>query len=651
LRKQQNQKALRPNAPKPRATPRFSAKDSFQNFQARLGYGAGSQIDASEYNPTYLSRNRYRLESMYRGSWICGKAVDAAAEDMTREGIEIHSTMPPDEIEALNGYWKDLRLWDELCDAIKWSRLYGGALAVFLIDGQDFSTPLRIETVRKDQFKGLLALDRWLVNPSLDNLITELGPELGQPKYYDIVADSLALPRLRIHHSRVIRITGQDLPYWQKISEMLWGQSVLERLYDRLLAFDSTTQGAAQLAYKAHLRTYKVENLREIIALGGPALDGLVKQIEFVRSTQTNEGLTLMDSKDEFEAHQYTFSGLDLVLLQMGQQIAGAIDTPLTRLFGQAPAGLNATGESDTRNYYDGIKQQQERRLRSGVAKTLALAYQSKFGQPLPEGTTFTFRPLWQTSDAEKAEINNKVTTSVAQAVSAGLVGQQTALKELRQSSHVTGYWTNITDEAIEAADDEVDLGEFSKDPRFGEPDEDEEDGDSGLFGKRPGTRDAEWREGDHPRDDEGKFAEVGEHGPIFREHAGKPWEAIQRLIKEKQGEVPGAFDHPHIGKIDLVWGKPGDPNRNFSGGYGLSHIIAKHVEHKRDLKLEDLPDAVMNGKFVEIQRGNRLILRSEKHEAIILLDWNGQAKKWLMSGYEQDPARKEVRPSPPEGP
>ena len=60
------------------------------------------------------------------------------------------------------------------------------------------------------------------------------------PKFYDVVADSLALKRARVHHTRVIRIDGQDLPYWQRTAENLWGQSVLERLFDRLIAFDTS---------------------------------------------------------------------------------------------------------------------------------------------------------------------------------------------------------------------------------------------------------------------------------------------------------------------------------------------------------------------------------------------------------------------------
>ena len=67
---------------------KFTA-DSFQNFAARVGLGAGSQHDQSTYGFNYLSRNRTLLESMYRSSWVVGQAVDVVADDMTREGINM----------------------------------------------------------------------------------------------------------------------------------------------------------------------------------------------------------------------------------------------------------------------------------------------------------------------------------------------------------------------------------------------------------------------------------------------------------------------------------------------------------------------------------------------------------------------------------
>lgn len=510
-------KALRPNA----TVSGVSTGDSFQNFAARLGYGTGNLSDASQYNPDYISRNRFQLDAMYRSSWICGKAVDTVAEDMTRGGIEITSEIDPSEVTELERLWKALGVWDQLAETIKWARLYGGAIAVILIDGQKLNTPLRVETVSKDQFRGLLPLDRWLVQPSLSSgeLVKELGPDLGKPMFYDVIGDSMALSGMRIHYSRVIRLEGQDLPYWQRIAENLWGQSVIERLFDRLLAFDSTTQGAAQLCYKAHLRTYKVENLREIIAAGGKMLEGLTKQIEFIRSTQTNEGLTLMDTKDEFEAHQYTFAGLDTVLLQFGQQLSGALEIPLVRLFGQSPAGLNSTGESDLRTYYDGINTQQERRLRGPVEKLLRISYLSKYGRPLPEGSDFAFSPLWQLSDKEKGEIATAVTNAVTSAKNANLIGRKTALKELKQSSRITGIWSNIDDAQIEAADDEVmDFGEGGGGmPGLELPDGDRDtatpegnDDEPGVKKKTLKTADQEWNEGDHPRKEDGEFTAGG---------------------------------------------------------------------------------------------------------------------------------------------
>ena len=298
--------------------------DSIQNFLTRTGIGTGNANDGARYGFNPITRNRLQMEFVYRGSWIAGQVIDAVAEDMTREGASVTSDDTPDRLQELDKEVERLQIWSQLCDSIKWARLYGGAIALMMIDGQDVSTPLREETVGRDQFRGLLPLDRWSVQPSLENLVTEFGPDIGKPKYYDLLPDlGTGLPRMRIHYSRVIRLEGLTLPYWQRISENYWGQSVLERLWDRLVAFDSTTAGAAQLVYKAHLRTYKVDHLREIIAAGGPALDGLVKQIDMIRRFQSNEGLTLMDKEDEFEAHQYTFSGLDNVLLQMGQQLSG----------------------------------------------------------------------------------------------------------------------------------------------------------------------------------------------------------------------------------------------------------------------------------------------------------------------------------------
>lgn len=428
--------------------------DSFANFQANIGWGTNNQSSASTYQLSYQSRNRINLEAAYRGSWVVRAAVDALPEDMTRAGVEF-SGLEPEDITTLEQDMMRMAIWDALCDDGKWANLYGGCLAVMLIDGQDFATPLRVESIGKDQFKGLLILDRWMVSPPVGEVVTEFGPDMGKPVFYNVIADYAAIPKAKIHYSRVIRLDGMDLPFYQRVSENGWGLSVLEPMWDRLIAFDSASVGAGQLIYKAHLRTYKVEGLRDIIAAGGPALAGLEAQMKFTRLAQTNEGMTVMDAKDEFEAHSYTFSGLSDMLTQFAQQLCGALGMPFTRLFGQSPTGLNATGEGEMKQWGEKVKQNQERRLRNPLHRLFSVMSMSSLGKPLPADFGFEFRSLQEMNEAEKAEIAAKKVDAVTKAVDAQIQKPSSAMKDLKASSQVTGLFGSISDEDISEAEEQ----------------------------------------------------------------------------------------------------------------------------------------------------------------------------------------------------
>lgn len=436
------------------APPSYRTGDSFANFQSRLGWGADNQSSASQYTLSYQSRNRVWLEAAYRGSWIVRAAVDAIPEDMTRKGIQM-SGLDPTDITKLETSLTRLAIWNHLCDTGKWAQLYGGAIAVMLIDGQDMSKPLRPETIGKGQFKGLLVLDRWMVAPPTGEIVTDFGPDMGMPKYYNVLPSSVGLPRQKIHYSRVLRMDGEALPFYQRISENGWGLSILEPMWDRLIAFDSASVGTGQLVYKAHLRVLQVEKLREIIAMGGPALAGLKGQIEFTRLSQTNEGMTVLDATDKFETHQYSFSGLSDVLVQFAMQLSGATGIPLTRLFGQSPAGLGSTGDGEMKQYHEKVNTRQERKLRNPLHGLLDVMSRSVLGVPLPEDFAFMFRPLQEMSASEKSEIGNKTVDSVTKAVEGDLITRGQGMRELKATSEDTGLFGDISDEQIKQAEQE----------------------------------------------------------------------------------------------------------------------------------------------------------------------------------------------------
>jgi len=431
--------------------------DSFQNFLFNMGVGTANPTSSSTYGFNPITRNHTLLEWVHRGSWLGGVAVDLVADDMTRAGIDFTSTMKPEDGEELHASADRLAVWPSINDAIKWSRLYGGCIAAPLIDGQDMATPLYPDRLRKGQFKGLIVLDRWMVEPSLNNLVTELGPSLGLPKFYKVSISAPAIPNMTIHHSRVLRLEGIRLPYWQRVAENMWGESVIERLYDRMIAFDSATTGAAQLVYRAHLRTIKVESLREAIAESGLgntfAVSGIFRYFEMMRRFQSIEGMSLIDSRDEFEVSQATaFSGLADALNQFGQQLAGALQIPLTRLFGQSPGGLNSSGDSDLRTYYDGIMQRQKSDLGVFLLQLYKMIAISE-GIPIPKDFRITFNSLWQMTPEQKAAVASTRTNAVLEA-GATVLKPSGVLRELRQIGRDTGTFTNITDKDIKEAED-----------------------------------------------------------------------------------------------------------------------------------------------------------------------------------------------------
>jgi len=167
------------------------ATDGFVNFVSRLGVRSDNTLSAGTYDFNYLTRNRILIEAMYRGSWVVGKIIDAPAEDMTRAGIDI-TTKDKADIRKLKNQMSALQIWHSLCLLAKWGEMYGGAIAVIQIEGQKLDTPLVLDTITKDQFKGLTVYDRWLLNPQMTPVI-DSGPDIGLPKFYQIVTNPLAV--------------------------------------------------------------------------------------------------------------------------------------------------------------------------------------------------------------------------------------------------------------------------------------------------------------------------------------------------------------------------------------------------------------------------------------------------------------------------
>ena len=423
--------------------------DAFSNPLFRLGYGSQSPMEATEYPMTRMTDNYALLNSLYRDNWVVQNVVGLMVDDMLREWYKLKGGATPEQQDALDQVERRTQLRARLNEGMRWGRLYGGAAGLIQIDGQeDLSKPLDIDLVYPGSFRGLYILDRWQgITPNME-LVFEGGDPI--PESYSIT-DAEGHTVVNVHHSRVIRFTGRDLPFLERVAEMYWGESEVEALYKDVVAHDNVSANMAALTFQANVNTMEVKGMEQMLSMASPEVQRRFWAVMQAQSVlRTNYGTQLVEQGTKLTNTQYHFNGLQEVYDSMCLNLCGASHYPMTKLFGRSPGGLNATGDSDLQNYYDYVDSQREAKLRPALEKLLPVLCMSAWGF-VPDDLAITFPPLWTPTAKEVAEIAKTKSEAIVSGYQAGLLNVDTAQKELKKLEEETGMFGSITDKEIAA--------------------------------------------------------------------------------------------------------------------------------------------------------------------------------------------------------
>ena len=441
------------------AATRFS--DAFSNHGARTGFGEMNLVNMTEYPLTRLTQDWSLLTSLYRSSWIVQRVCSIIPEDAL---TDMHIEAPGLNSEAIARLDEELRRTKarrKIIDALKWARLYGGAAAIMMVDGQDddLSKPLSVNRMLPGSFRGLFVVDRWSgIYPSLELVSNRASSDFGLPRYYE-VRDESGVLQYRVHHSRVLRFVGTDMPYYEEIAEQHWGTSAIESLYDDLVRRDNIVHNIANLTFKACLSVYEIENLDQIFASAGAnAQRRMYSMIQAMSILESNLGVKLVNKGDGVQQLQYAFNGLPEVLDGAMLDVSGSTSIPATRLFGRSPAGMNATGESDEKMYRSTLEQQRATHIIPVLEKLCPVVCKSALGG-VPSGAEFKLPPLEEMSPNEKAEVIDKRLQPLERLFALGMVPADTVLEELRNTQIEMNMTATINDKTIDAV-----RGKYQKD-------------------------------------------------------------------------------------------------------------------------------------------------------------------------------------------
>lgn len=430
-----------------------STMDAFSNPAARLGFGTLDLLQGTSYPLTRLTQNYQLLTSMYRDNWIVQNIINTIPNDIIRKWYKINSKISDEYRDSMKKLERKTQLRKKVLLGMYWGRLYGGAVGVILIKGQnDLSQPLDLDTIYPGSFLGLQILDRWSgVFPEGELVTDPCDPDFGLPLYYTIRDEEKGQIISRVHHSRVVRFIGRELPWLEQIAELYWGESEIEAVYNEIVKRDNISANIAALTFRANTKTIEIDGVDQLLGASNTEMQRRFLCTMRAQSImESNFGMRVINKGDAIHNTQYSFAGLPEVYDRAMMDVAGAAKTPVTKLFGRSPAGMNATGESDLQNYYDYIDGLRETDFRNIIERLLPIMALSAWGV-IPDDLEISMPPMWTPDAKEIAEIAKQKTDTIISAFQAGLTQADTTQKELQKLEEETGIFGSLTEEEIEA--------------------------------------------------------------------------------------------------------------------------------------------------------------------------------------------------------
>lgn len=372
-------------------------RDSLTNLVSRMGTDR-DKASSSFYGVPLLDDSQ--LLNAYRGAWLPRKIVDIPAFDSVRAWREWQAE--GDQIEKIEAEEKRLNVRGKVLEARIKARLWGGAAVHIGTGDPNLAEPLNLDHVGLAGIRHLTVLSRRQL--AAGEIERDVESEFyGRPKAYTLTSGDKV--QVEIHPSRLVIFSGNPQPDIDLVgaAESAWGDSVLLAVMDAIKQADGTSANIASLVFEAKVDIVRIPDF--MANLGNEAYrTKLLERYTLAATAKGINGTLLLDKEEEYETKTTSFATLPDVLDRFLQIVSGAADIPATRLLGQSPAGMNATGESDLRNYYDRLTAMQELEMTPAMARLDEALIRSALGSRPPE-IYYDWAPLWALSDKEKADV------------------------------------------------------------------------------------------------------------------------------------------------------------------------------------------------------------------------------------------------------
>lgn len=259
------------------------------------------------------------LTMIYEGNGLFARVIDLPAEEALRRGFELEGKKHANIAKFYQEYLDQLEWEETAITAIKWARLFGGAVAVMLIDdGQLLENPLNWQRIRS--IDGLRVYDRSRVE-TLENDLYVISSQYG---------------KFCVHKSRCLFFRNSSrLP--EKTTDPIyqeWGIPEYVRIHEALRDAELAHSYAVKMLDRAIQPVYEVSGLSSLLATE-QGEQAILRRLEVIEAARGMLGCIVIDSENErYGFRTIPLHGVSIAVEAACNYLSVLTNIPQTILFG-----------------------------------------------------------------------------------------------------------------------------------------------------------------------------------------------------------------------------------------------------------------------------------------------------------------------------
>lgn len=370
-----------------------------------------SVMQYSQFSGTRLSY--YECAQLSRDA-IINKAIHTFSKDIVGNkglfNLETPVDNADDIITDLESTLDELKFWDIIKKASETAFTFGGAF-IYLDTNQKGAVPFNFNSYKSEgnQLTRLVVISPMHCSPYKVNTSDILNEYYMKPQEWYIQGSGI------VHTDNLCSLCFFEVPDIEKPLFNYLGVGLPQFMKTYVRNAEIIRESVCDILLRHRIMVFKSNR---------PSIQPIEvkKKIEGICRFINNSAALLLEKDDEFLEHNTNLGGIESLVAQAQQHLAIPSRIPNVKLLGLSPQGLNNTGEHDMKTYYDEAESLQKAVILPIIEKIAQIVLWNK---GIDNRVKFTFTPLAQESNMERAQRAQTVITSCSKMLEDGIITEE----------------------------------------------------------------------------------------------------------------------------------------------------------------------------------------------------------------------------------